>query len=81
MLFGKFGNRFVLDDPRARYPVSVEVVADATPLQLMGPNLQRFVAVGLKAMSNGIPYMIPRWPPSAVAVLGWWAPSRPECPR
>ena len=63
VLFGKFGNRFGPDDPRARYPVSVEVVADGTPLQLMGPNLQRFVAVGLKAMSNGTPYTDPEVAP------------------
>jgi len=63
VLFGKFGNRLGPNDPQARYPVSVEVVEDATPLQLVGPGRHIVNAVGLKALSPGTPYTDPDVPP------------------
>lgn len=59
VLFGQFGNRLGPDDPGARYPVRVNVVADATPLQLVGPGGQIVSAVGMGADSPGTPYTDP----------------------
>jgi hypothetical protein len=64
VLFGKFGNRLSPRDPGAIYPVRVEVVADGTPLQLVGPNAQFFNAVGLGVDCGGSPYTDPDVDPS-----------------
>jgi hypothetical protein len=56
VIFGKFGNRLGPDNPQALYPVRVEVVADSTPLQLVGPNNVFASAVGFSADSRGTPY-------------------------
>jgi len=50
VLFGEFGNRLSPGQPGAIYPVSVEVVADGTPMQLIGPNGPQS-AIGLSAPS------------------------------
>lgn len=55
VVFGEFGNRLTPGTAGAIYPVSVEIVADDKPLQLIGPNgLQS--AVGLTANSRN-PYV------------------------
>ncbi len=59
VIFGHFGNRFSPDQPGAVYPKSVEVVADDTPLQLVGPGDKLASAVGLSAQSSGTPYTDP----------------------
>lgn len=59
VLFGKFGNRFSPEDSRAVYPVRVEVVEDATPLQLVGPGPSFVSAVGMGVDSGGSPYTDP----------------------
>lgn len=63
VLFGQFGNRLAPDNPLARYPARVNVVADATPLQLVGPGGQIVSAVGMGADSPGTPYTDPDVPP------------------
>ncbi|EWY37595.1 hypothetical protein N825_17390 [Skermanella stibiiresistens SB22] len=55
VVFGQFGNRLTPGTPGAIYPVSVEIVADATPLKVIGPNGPQS-AVGLTARS-GNPYV------------------------
>ncbi len=50
------GNRLPKGDPGARYPVSVKVVADDTPLQLVGPKGRLVSAVGLSGTNDRTPY-------------------------
>jgi len=50
------GNRLPKSDPGARYPVSVKVVADATPLQLVGSKGRLASAVGLTGTNDRTPY-------------------------
>ena len=59
VIFGQFGNRLSPDSPDAVYPVSVEVVEDATPLQLVGPGPTFVSAVGFKVETRGSPYTDP----------------------
>ncbi len=47
VIFGGFGNRRAPGAPGARYPVLFEIVADDTPLELVGPGGQIVSAVGL----------------------------------
>jgi hypothetical protein len=63
VLVGQFGNRFAPDDPRARFPSRVEVVADSTPLQLIGPGGKIVSAVGL-GVESGTAYTDPDVPPA-----------------
>jgi hypothetical protein len=56
VIFGHFGNRISPAQPGAIYPTSVEVIADDSPLQLVGPGSQLVSAVGLSARSSGSPY-------------------------
>lgn len=55
VIFGDFGNRLLPDEDGARYTVNVEVVADATPLTLLGPE-GVVSAVGLFKKSDATPY-------------------------
>lgn len=55
VLFGEFGNRLRPDEEGAIYPVRVEIVADDTPLMLVGPN-GPISAVGLSKESSN-PYV------------------------
>lgn len=55
VLFGVFGNRRRPGDAAALYPVRTRVVADDTPLQLVGPG-GPVSAVGLSAKAPGTPY-------------------------
>ncbi len=63
VIFGHFGNRLPPSSAGAIYPVSVEVVEDDTPLQLVGPNGILVSAVGLTVESRGSPYTDPDLPP------------------
>ena len=56
VLFGDFGNRKQSAEPDARFPVKLEIVADATPLLLIGPGGQEFNAVGLTWTTDKSPY-------------------------
>jgi hypothetical protein len=51
VVFGYFGNRLQPDDPEAVYPVSIEIVADETPLMAVGPK-GPVSLVGLTAASS-----------------------------
>lgn len=55
VLFGELGNRLRPDEPGARYPVRVEIVADDDPLMLVGPK-GPVSAVGLSKESSN-PYV------------------------
>ena len=56
ILNGEFGNRYPKSDERSRYPVKVEVVRDATPLQLVGPGGKLASAVGMTITNDKTPY-------------------------
>ena len=62
VIFGQFGNRLPPTDPAAVYPILVEVVADKTPLQLVGPNNRLVSAVGFHVRTRGTPYTDPDVP-------------------
>lgn len=47
VLFGDFGNRGLSSEADVIFPVKLEIVADETPLLLIGPGGQEFNAVGL----------------------------------
>ncbi|MEO8607574.1 MAG: phospholipase [Chloroflexota bacterium] len=55
VIFGQFGNRLLPGEDGARYTIRVEVVADNTPLMLVGPN-GLVSAVGLFKDSDKSPY-------------------------
>jgi hypothetical protein len=55
-LFGDFGNRKKSSEPGALFPVKLKIVADATPLLLIGPGGQEVNAVGLNWETNQSPY-------------------------
>ena len=59
VLFGKFGNRLGPNNPQALFPTRIEVVEDATPLQLVGPGPSFVSAVGFGADTRGTPYTDP----------------------
>jgi hypothetical protein len=56
VLFGDFGNRIKSTEPGALFPVKLEIVEDATPLLLIGPQGQEFNAVGLTWTTDKSPY-------------------------
>jgi len=56
VLFGDFGNRKKSAEPGAIFPVKLEIVADATPLMLIGPGGQEVSAVGLTWTTDKSPY-------------------------
>lgn len=55
VIFGDFGNRLLPGEDGARYPTRVEVVADDSPLMLVGPQ-GPVSAVGLFKDSDSTPY-------------------------
>ncbi len=57
-IFGEWGNKKPSSDPEARFVTKVEIVADNTPLMLVGPNNQMVSAVGLTWVNedNSSPY-------------------------
>ena len=56
VIFGEFGNRLAPDQPGALYPVRFEIVADDTPMQLVGPGGQVVSAVGFTYGTGDDPY-------------------------
>jgi len=56
VLFGDFGNRGKADEPDARFPVKLEIVADDTPLMLISPEGDEVSAVGLTWTTDTSPY-------------------------
>jgi len=56
VLFGDFGNRKKSTEAGALFPVKLEIVADATPLLLIGPGGQEVSAVGLTWTTDKSPY-------------------------
>lgn len=55
VIFADFGNRLLPNEEGTRYPIKVEVVADDTPLMLVGP-AGLVSAVGLFKESDSTPY-------------------------
>jgi hypothetical protein len=64
VLFGHFGNRIPAGEPGAIYPTSVEVVAGATTLKLVGPHQRLVSAVGFTVKTRGSPYTAAGVPPA-----------------
>ena len=64
VLFGHFGNRVPPTEPGAIYPTSVQVVAGASTLKLVGPHQRIVSAVGFRVRSPGSPYTRPGVPPA-----------------
>jgi hypothetical protein len=56
VLFGDFGNRKRSAEPGARFPTKLEIVADDTPLTLVGPGGKEVSAVGLTWTTETSPY-------------------------
>lgn len=56
VLFGDFGNRGRRGEVDAQFPVRVQIVADATPLLLVGPGGREASAVGLSWGTDTSPY-------------------------
>lgn len=56
VLFGDFGNRKKSNEPGAVFPVKLEIVADSTPLLLVGPGGKEVSAVGLTWTTDKSPY-------------------------
>jgi sugar lactone lactonase YvrE len=56
VVWADWGNRLPSSDPNARFPVKCEIVADDTPLTLVGPNNQLVSAVGLSWETDSSPY-------------------------
>ena len=56
VLFGDFGNRGKADEPDARFPVKLDIVADDTPLMLISPEGEEVSAVGLTWTTDTSPY-------------------------
>jgi hypothetical protein len=56
VLFGDFGNRTPSSEPGAIFPVRLDIVADSTPLTLIGPSGREFNAVGLSWTTDTSPY-------------------------
>ncbi len=56
VVWNDWGNKLPSSDPNARFPVKLEIVADDTPLTLVGPNNQLVSAVGLTWETDSSPY-------------------------
>jgi hypothetical protein len=54
--FGDFGNRNKSTEPGAVFPVKLEIVADETPLVLVGPGGREVSAVGLVWTTDKSPH-------------------------
>ncbi len=71
VIAGYFGNRLQPGDPGALYPVSVTLVDDGSPLQLL-TNTEPDSAVGLSAQSSN-PYVTGNGPRLATAKLNYFS--------
>ncbi|MEM7538976.1 MAG: phospholipase [Chloroflexota bacterium] len=56
VVFGDFGNRGLSSEADVLFPVQLDIVADETPLLLIGPGGQEFNAVGLTWTTDKTPY-------------------------
>ena len=56
VVFGDFGNRGLSSEADAVFPVRLDIVADDTPLLLIGPGGQEFNAVGFTWETDTSPY-------------------------
>ena len=56
VLYGEFANKLPSDDPNSRFPARIEVIDDATPMILIGPNNQKISAVGMSWENSSSPY-------------------------
>ena len=56
VVWNDWGNKLPSSDPNARFPVKLEIVADDTPLTLVGPDGQLVSAVGLTWETDSSPY-------------------------
>ncbi|GAB5527800.1 MAG: hypothetical protein Roseis2KO_56720 [Roseivirga sp.] len=56
VIYGEFGNKKPSTDPEVRYPAKVEIIADDSPLTLVGPNNETFNATGLSWDNSSNPY-------------------------
>jgi hypothetical protein len=56
VVFGDFGNRGLSSEADVVFPVRLDIVADDTPLLLIGPGGQEFNAVGLSWETDSTPY-------------------------
>lgn len=56
VVFGDFGNRGLSSEADVVFPVRLDIVADDTPLLLIGPDGQEFNAVGLSWETDTTPY-------------------------
>ena len=56
VVWADWGNKLPSSDPNARFPVKCEIVADDTPLTLVGPGNQLVSAVGLTWETDSSPY-------------------------
>ena len=56
VVWAEWGNKLPSSDPNARFPVKLEIVADDTPLTLVGPGNQLVSAVGLTWETDSSPY-------------------------
>jgi hypothetical protein len=74
VLFGDFGNRKPSDERGAIFPVKLEIVADDTPLMLVGPGGREVSAVGLTWTTDTSPY--DAGPVLDGAKLNWVGPKR-----
>lgn len=71
VLFGEFSNRTSSSDPNARFPIKCEIIEDATPLALVGPNQKVANAVGLSWETTTNPYDPNNGPRLIGAKLNW----------
>ncbi len=71
VVWADWGNRLPSSDPNARFPVKCEIVADHTPLTLVGPNNQLVSAVGLTWETSSSPYDILNGPRLVGAKLNY----------
>jgi len=56
VVFGEFANKIPISEPGTRFPVRLDIVADDSPLMLVGPNNQLVSAVGLSWETTTSPY-------------------------
>lgn len=71
VVFGEFGNKLPSSDSNARFPVRCEIIADETPLMLVGPNNQLVSAVGLSWETTTSPYDLNNGPKLVGAKLNY----------
>ncbi len=71
VVWNDWGNKLPSSDPNARFPVRLDIVADETPLTLVGPNGQLVSAVGLSWETTTSPYDLNNGPKLVGAKLNY----------